>query len=101
MLFFIAAFEDGCSLSDIFFSVYSETYSFGLVGAVVELALMNFDFFDVFSSFINSVFASFRSAASSLLADLGGGRVLRNFYFDDSWTTVSIYLVSTSWTALI
>ena len=101
MLFFIAAFDDGCSMSDVFFSVYSETYSIGLVGAVVELALMNFDFNDVFSSFIDSVFASFRSAVVSLLADLGGGRVLRNFYFDDSWTTVSIYFVSTSWTALI
>ena len=88
-------------MSDVFFSVYSETYSIGLVGAVVELALMNFDFNDVFSSFIDSVFASFRSAVVSLLADLGGGRVLRNFYFDDSWTTVSIYFVSTSWTALI
>ncbi len=83
-------------MSDVFFSVYSETYSIGLIGAVVELALMNFDFNDVFSSFIDSVFASFRSAAASLLADLGGGRVLRKFYFDDSWTTVSIYFVSTS-----
>ena len=88
-------------MSDVFFSVYSETYSIGLVGAVVELALMNFDFNDVFSSFIDSVFASFCSAVVSLLADLGGGRVLINFYFDDSWTTVSIYFVSTSWTALI